>query len=79
MDPIVLERAAIATPVKRRRRFRRKHLALAGLALVIALGSIGHGRYWWTTGLYRNNRRRLCRRQRNNPVAAAGRTVRSLN
>jgi len=52
MDPIVLERAATAAPVKRQRRFGRKHLALAALAVVIALGGIGYGRYWWTTGRF---------------------------
>jgi membrane fusion protein, multidrug efflux system len=52
MDTIVLERAATAAPVKRRLRFGRKQLALAGLALAIILGGIGYGRYWWTTGRF---------------------------
>ena len=52
MDTIVLERAAIAAPVKRRLRLGRKQLALAGLALAIILGGIGYGRYWWTTGRF---------------------------
>jgi membrane fusion protein (multidrug efflux system) len=52
MDPIVLERAATAAPVKRRLRFGRRHLALAGLALAMTLGGIGYGRYWWTTGRF---------------------------
>ncbi len=52
MDTIVLERVATAAPVKRRLRFGRKQLALAGLALAIILGGIGYGRYWWTTGRF---------------------------
>jgi membrane fusion protein (multidrug efflux system) len=52
MDPFVLERAATAAPVKRRLRFGRRNLALAGLALAIALGGVGYGRYWWTTGRF---------------------------
>ena len=52
MGTIVLERAAIAAPVKRRLRFGRKQLALAGLALAIILGGIGYGQYWWTTGRF---------------------------
>jgi membrane fusion protein (multidrug efflux system) len=52
MDTVVLEWAATAAPVKRRLRFGRKQLALAGLALAIALGGIGYGRYWWTTGRF---------------------------
>ena len=50
MDTIVLERETTSAPAKRRLRFGRKQLALAGLALAIILGGIGYGRYWWTTG-----------------------------
>lgn len=52
MDTIVLEREATSAPAKRRLRFGRKQLALAGLALAIILGGIGYGRYWWTTGRF---------------------------
>ncbi|HYZ41763.1 MAG TPA: HlyD family secretion protein [Stellaceae bacterium] len=52
MDTIVLDRAATSAPAKRRRRFGRKHLALAGLALAITLGGLGYGRYWWTTARF---------------------------
>src|SRR4029077_12110055 len=52
MDAIVLERAATAAPVKSRPRIGRKHLALAGLALALALGGIGYGRYWWNVGRF---------------------------
>jgi membrane fusion protein, multidrug efflux system len=49
MDTVALEREAIDTAVRKRPRLRVKTLALAGLALAVTLGSIGFGRYWWTT------------------------------
>lgn len=52
MDTIVLERAATSAPVKSRLQFGRRHLALAGLALAIALGASGYARYWWTDGRF---------------------------
>jgi len=52
METIVLERAASSAPVKSRRKFARKHLAIAGLALAITLGGIGYGRYWWNVGRF---------------------------
>jgi membrane fusion protein (multidrug efflux system) len=52
MDTLVLERVATSAPVKSRLQFGRKHLALAGLALAIALGGIGYGRYWWNVGRF---------------------------
>jgi membrane fusion protein (multidrug efflux system) len=52
MDTVVVEREATSAPAKRRLRFGRKQLALAGLALAIILGGIGYGRYWWTTGRF---------------------------
>jgi len=52
MDTIVLDRVATPAPVKSRLQFRRRHLALAGLALAITLGGIGYGRYWWTVGRF---------------------------
>jgi membrane fusion protein, multidrug efflux system len=52
MDTVVLERETTSAPAKRRLRFGRKQLALAGLALAIILGGIGYGRYWWTTGRF---------------------------
>ena len=52
METIVLERAASSAPVKSRRTFARKHLAIAGLALAITLGGIGYGRYWWNVGRF---------------------------
>ena len=52
MDTIVLDRATTSARAKRRRRFGRKHLALAGLALAITLGGLGYGRYWWTTARF---------------------------
>ena len=52
MDTIVIDRAATVIPVKGRRQFGRKHLALAGLALAITLGGIEYGRYWWSTGRF---------------------------
>jgi membrane fusion protein, multidrug efflux system len=52
MDAVVLERETTSAPAKRRLRFGRKQLALAGLALAIILGSIGYGRYWWRTGRF---------------------------
>jgi membrane fusion protein, multidrug efflux system len=52
MDSVVLEVAATGAPVKIRLKFRRKTLALAGLALALALGGICYGRYWWTTGRF---------------------------
>ena len=52
MDTVVLERETTSAPAKRRLRFGRKPLALAGLALAIILGGIGYGRYWWTTGRF---------------------------
>ena len=57
MDPIAIARAAISAPVKRRRRFGRRHLALAGLALAVTLGGTGYGRYWWSVGRYARARR----------------------
>src|SRR6266446_8587640 len=52
MDNIVIERAAISTPVKTRLRLSRKHLAIVGLALAITLGGVGYGRYWWSVGRF---------------------------
>jgi len=52
MDPIAIARAAISAPVKRRRRFGRRQLALAGLALAVTLGGTGYGRYWWSVGRF---------------------------
>ena len=52
MDTIALERAATGAPVKIRVKFRRKHLALAGLVLALSLGGVGYGRYWWTSGRF---------------------------
>ena len=52
MDTIALERAATSASVKSRRQFGRKHLAIASLAVAIAAGAIGYGRYWWTTGRF---------------------------
>jgi membrane fusion protein, multidrug efflux system len=52
MDTVVLERAVTGAPVKIRLKFRRKTLALAGLALALTLGGICYGRYWWTTGRF---------------------------
>ena len=52
MDTVVLERVATGAPVRNRPKFRRRTLALAGLALALALGGSGYGRYWWTTGRF---------------------------
>jgi membrane fusion protein, multidrug efflux system len=52
MDTVVLERVATAVPVKSRRQFGRRHLALAGLAVAIILGGVGYGRYWWSVGRF---------------------------
>jgi membrane fusion protein (multidrug efflux system) len=52
MDAVAVARVAVYTPAKRRLRLGRKHLALASLALAIAFGGIGYGRYWWTVGSF---------------------------
>jgi membrane fusion protein, multidrug efflux system len=52
IDTAVLERAATAAPVRHHLKFGRKTLVLAGLALALAVGGIGYGRYWWTTGRF---------------------------
>jgi membrane fusion protein, multidrug efflux system len=52
MDTIALGRRATDAPPRNRLRFRRKTLALAGLAVALALGGSGYGRYWWTTGRF---------------------------
>ena len=52
METIALERAATSAPVKSRLQFRRRHLALAGLALALTLGGVGYGRYWWSVGRF---------------------------
>src|SRR6266550_9024230 len=52
MDTIPIERATTAVPVKSRRKFGLKRLALACLALAITLGGIAYGRYWWTLGRF---------------------------
>jgi membrane fusion protein (multidrug efflux system) len=50
MDTVVLERAT--TTPKRNLKFGRKTLLLTGLALALIVGSVGYGRYWWTTGRF---------------------------
>ncbi len=52
MDTVVLDRVATDSPVKIRRKLRRKTLVVAGLALAVALGGAGYGRYWWSTGRF---------------------------
>ncbi len=49
---IAIERSATAGEITSRARVGRKQLALAGLAVAIALGGIGYGRYWWETGRF---------------------------
>ena len=51
MDAIAIERSA-AAPVKSRRQFRLRNLALAGLAFAITVAGIAYGRYWWTVGRF---------------------------
>ena len=51
-DTIALERAATSAPVKSRRQFGRKHLAIASLAVAIVAGGIGYSRYWWNIGRF---------------------------
>ncbi len=52
METIALERVATSAPVKSRLHFGRKRLTIAGLALVVILGGIGYGRYWWNVGRF---------------------------
>ncbi|HZU89102.1 MAG TPA: HlyD family secretion protein [Stellaceae bacterium] len=52
METVALERAATAAPAGHRLKLGRKTLALAGLALALATGGVGYGRYWWTTGRF---------------------------
>ena len=52
MDALVLDRVTTDSPVKIRRKLRRKTLVVAGLALAVALGGAGYGRYWWSTGRF---------------------------
>ena len=52
MDSVVLERVATAAPFRRRLKLTRKRLMLTGLALAVAIGLIGYGDYWWTTGRF---------------------------
>ena len=52
MSTIALERAATSGAPVRTLRFGRKRLAAAGLALAVALGGAGYGRYWWETGRF---------------------------
>ncbi|HVC55488.1 MAG TPA: HlyD family secretion protein [Stellaceae bacterium] len=52
MDAIVIDRTAVAAPVKPRLHVSRKTLALAGLALAVALGGGAYARHWWTVGRF---------------------------
>src|SRR5258707_3606814 len=49
---IAIERSATGGEITSRARVGRKQLALAGLAVAIALGGIGYGRYWWETARF---------------------------
>jgi membrane fusion protein (multidrug efflux system) len=52
MNTIAIERSATAGTIKTRLNFGRKHMALAGLALAIALGGAEYGRQWWNVGRF---------------------------
>jgi membrane fusion protein (multidrug efflux system) len=45
-------REAVTLPDRVRVRLSRKQLLLAALALLIAVGAAGFGRYWWMTGRF---------------------------
>jgi membrane fusion protein, multidrug efflux system len=53
MSSVDLSRVpAEAVPGRSLVRLSRKQLVAAGLALLIAAGAAGYGRYWWTTGRF---------------------------
>src|SRR5947209_4218383 len=56
MSTIALERSTMTGTMPGRAasrlRLGRKSLAIAGFGLVIALGGVGYGRYWWETGRF---------------------------
>ncbi|HEX3537516.1 MAG TPA: HlyD family secretion protein [Stellaceae bacterium] len=52
MSTIALERSATAGTIAAKSRFGRRHLALAGLALVVTLGGAQYGYRWWTAGRF---------------------------
>ena len=52
MSTIALERSPTAGTLTAKSRFGRKHLAVAGIALTVALGSAQYGHNWWTVGRF---------------------------
>lgn len=50
VDTVVLERET--TISKRNLKFRRNALLLTGFVLALLIGSLGYGRYWWSTGRF---------------------------
>jgi membrane fusion protein (multidrug efflux system) len=52
MNTIAIERSATAGTAPTKLNFRRKHLALAGLVIVIALVGAEYGRNWWNVGRF---------------------------
>jgi len=52
MSTIALERSTTAGALTGKYRFGRKHLAVAGIALAVALGGAQYGHNWWTVGRF---------------------------
>jgi membrane fusion protein, multidrug efflux system len=52
MDTVVLERATTTTRARRHLKIGRKSFLLSCIALALTVGSVGYGRYWWTTGRF---------------------------
>jgi membrane fusion protein, multidrug efflux system len=52
MSTTVLERVTVAVPTKADRRLATRRLAIAGAALLVALGAAWYGHDWWTVGRF---------------------------
>ena len=52
MSTVAIERSATAPTPAIGLRFGRKHLAIAGFALAVALGGAEYGHRWWTVGRF---------------------------
>jgi len=52
MSTTVLERVTVAVPTKADRRLVTRRLAIAGAALLVALGAAWYGHDWWTVGRF---------------------------
>src|SRR6185312_11091730 len=52
MSTTVLKRVTVAVPTKADRRLVTRRLAIAGAALLVALGAAWYGHDWWTVGRF---------------------------